>query len=114
MQGNFGVCRQWLAFIILAVSLSTGPDPIVASASEPPSLPIVANAGVGPTIDVAIVGERAYSIGRGSLRVLDISKPRFPKVLGKLAGLGNTRQLVVRNGVAYIGSREICPNVHPS
>jgi hypothetical protein len=74
-------------------------------ASEVP-LPIVGGAGIGPTIDVAVDGDLAYAIGRGVLRVLDVSQPLRPRVLGQLAGLGNTRQLVVRQGIVYVGSRE--------
>jgi len=70
------------------------------------ALPIVANAGIGPTIDVTVSGDYAYTIGRGVLRVMDISKPRTPKVLGTLTKLGNTRQLAVHDGIAYVGSRE--------
>ncbi|MDB4459301.1 hypothetical protein N9059_01895, partial [bacterium] len=69
-------------------------------------MPIVADANIGPTIDVEVVGNLAYSIGKGALRVLDISDPRKPKVLGLIRGLGNTRQLTVSNGIAYVGSRE--------
>lgn len=70
------------------------------------NLPIVANAGVGPIIDVAIDDHIAYAIGRGALRILDISKPTKPKVLGKIEGLGSTRQIAVKDGIAYVGSRE--------
>ncbi|MFV1996328.1 MAG: hypothetical protein ACC661_12900, partial [Verrucomicrobiales bacterium] len=45
-------------------------------------------AGTGPVIDVAIEGERAYAIGRGKLRVLDITEPSHPNILGALEGLG--------------------------
>ena len=70
------------------------------------SLPIVSDAGIGPTIDVAVEGDLAYAIGRGVLRVLDVSQPLEPRVVGQLTGLGNTRQLVARKGIVYVGSRE--------
>lgn len=70
------------------------------------SLPIVADAGIGPTIDVTIDGHIAYAIGKGALRILDISVPTKPKVLGKIEGLGSTRQIAVKDGIAYVGSRE--------
>ena len=69
-------------------------------------LPIVGDAGIGPTIDVTVDGDLAYAIGRGVLRVLDVSQPLKPQVLGQLSGLGNTRQLVARQGIVYVGSRE--------
>ncbi|MCA9014650.1 MAG: hypothetical protein KDA77_04880, partial [Planctomycetaceae bacterium] len=69
-------------------------------------LPIIANAGIGPTIDVTIDGPFAYAIGRGTLHILNISLPMRPELKGKLTGLGNTRQIAVKDGIAYIGSRE--------
>ncbi|MFC1596994.1 LVIVD repeat-containing protein [Planctomycetota bacterium] len=69
-------------------------------------LPIVGDVGIGPTIDVTVDGDLAFAIGRGVLRVLDISQPLKPQVLGQLSGLGNTRQLVTRQGIVYVGSRE--------
>ena len=71
-----------------------------------PELPLVASLGVGPTMAVAVQGERAYFIGRGRLRVADISRPAQPRVLGEIAGLGNTRQIVVDGTTAYVSSRE--------
>ncbi|WP_298866879.1 hypothetical protein [uncultured Gimesia sp.] len=70
------------------------------------NLPIVANAGIGPSIDVAIDETLAYAIGRGVLHILDITKPTQPQVVGKISGLGNTRQIAVKDGIAYVGSRE--------
>ena len=69
------------------------------------SLPIVANAGTGPVMDVVVDESLAYAIGGGTLHMVDIANPLEPKVLGKLGGLGEVRQLVVRDGIAYIGSR---------
>lgn len=69
-------------------------------------LTITHNAGIGPVADVAIVGDRAYAIGRSKLYVLDISGRGRPENLGSLPGLGNVRQIVVRDEIAYITSRE--------
>ena len=69
------------------------------------SLPIIANAGTGPVMDVVVDESLAYAIGGGTLHVVNIAEPLEPKVLGKLGGLGEVRQLVVRDGTAYIGSR---------
>ncbi|MBT3374106.1 MAG: hypothetical protein HN742_16640 [Lentisphaerae bacterium] len=69
-------------------------------------LSIARDLGIGPTMAARVVADRLYTIGRGKLRVFDISEPGTPQVLGILAGLGNTRQIEVRNGVAYITSRE--------
>ncbi len=70
------------------------------------NFPIVANAGIGHTIDVTIDETLAYAIGKGALHILDITKPKQPQVVGKISGLGNTRQIAVRDGIAYVGSRE--------
>lgn len=69
-------------------------------------LPITRDLGIGPTMAARVVGDRLYTIGRGRLRVFDTTAPGNPKPLGTLAGLGNTRQLEVRDGVVYITSRE--------
>jgi len=68
-------------------------------------LPVVADVGTGGVMDVVVVENLAYAIGRDALHVVDISVPAEPKVLGKLTGLGEVRQLVVSDGIAYIGSR---------
>ena len=61
---------------------------------------------VGPCIAAEVVADRLYAIGQGTLYVLDIAKPEQPKLLGTLAGLGTTRQLVVKNGIAYVTARQ--------
>lgn len=62
--------------------------------------------GIPACSAVEVVGERLYAIGQGSLWVLDIEDPERPVVLGKLSGLGNTRQLVVRGTTAFITARQ--------
>jgi hypothetical protein len=71
-----------------------------------PSLVNTFNVGIGPTNDIAIDGKHAYAIGKRTLHVLDISQSGKPRPVGKLGGLGNARQIVVENGLAYIASRE--------
>lgn len=73
---------------------------------EYPEFPIARSANWGRCMDVAIVGDRLYAIGGGNLYTSDISDPANPRKLGELSGLGNTRQIVVENGIAYITSRE--------
>ena len=70
------------------------------------ALPIVRDLGIGPTMAARVGGETLYTIGRGKLRTVDISTPDKPTVVGTLSGLGNTRQIVVKDGIAYITSRE--------
>lgn len=69
-------------------------------------LQIGARLGTGPAMDVATAANRAYVIGRGSLRIVDITTPTAPRVLGKIDGLGNTRQVAVADGIAYVSARE--------
>lgn len=61
---------------------------------------------VGPCAAAEVMGNRLYAIGQGNLYVLDITRPREPRLLGTLAGLGTTRQLVIRNHLAYITARQ--------
>jgi hypothetical protein len=72
-------------------------------------LPIVTDLGIGLTVDAAVDGNTLFTISGGmdgSLHAADISTPEKPRVVGRLPGLGHVRQLQVRNGVAYITSRE--------
>ena len=69
-------------------------------------LEIVADAGIGPTMAACVLEDLLYAIGRGRLHVFDISNPASPKTMGSLDGLGNTRQIAVDGGIAYITSRE--------
>jgi len=62
--------------------------------------------GVGPCIAAEVVGNRLYAIGQGSLYVLDITAQANPKLLGKLPGLGTTRQLVIKDKIAYVTARQ--------
>lgn len=69
-------------------------------------LPIVAEMGVGPVMDAALDGRTLYMIGRGKLHVADLADPAHPKLVATLDGLGNTRQIAVDRGRAYITARE--------
>lgn len=60
----------------------------------------------GPTMDVAVDGEYAFAIGRSELRILEHGSAAKPFVIGRLNGLGNTRQIAVSRGYAYITARE--------
>jgi hypothetical protein len=57
-------------------------------------------------MNVTAAGKYLYAIGKGLLFVLDNSQPDQPRVVGRLAGLGEVRQIAVQNSVAYITSRE--------
>lgn len=89
---------------------ATYPDPTTKPAPPPgpeygPRLKMT-DAGLGPVMDVAAEGTLLFAVGRGTLFVLDPSQPGAPKVVGRLDGLGQVRQIAVRSGVACITSRE--------
>jgi hypothetical protein len=89
--------------------LSAAGTPLLAAPDYGKELPIVAGLGIGFTSDAAVDGNSLFTIGGGkdgSLYAADISTPGKPKVVGKLPGLGHVRQIRVRNGIAYVTSRE--------
>ena len=57
-------------------------------------------------MDVAVAGEHVLAIGQGELRVLTTAPEGKPALVGKLRGLGNTRQIAVARGQAFITARE--------
>jgi hypothetical protein len=61
---------------------------------------------VGSTMDVAVAGDHVFAIGQGDLRVLSNARDGKPVLIGQLSGLGNTRQIAVSRGHAFITSRE--------
>lgn len=62
--------------------------------------------GVGPCMAAEVAGNRLYAIGQGTLYVLDITRPQAPQLLGKVGGLGNTRQIAVKGSYAYVTARQ--------
>lgn len=71
-----------------------------------PALPQIGTTGTGPCMDAALAGDRLYVIGPRRLLVFSVRDPRRPLLLGKLEGLGNNRQIVIREQLAYITARE--------
>ena len=55
---------------------------------------------------VDLEGDRLYVAAGTALSVFDVSRPLEPQLLGSFEGVDNRRQLVVRNGFAYLVSRE--------
>ncbi len=92
-----------IILLIASVLISNAADEPTKLGTE---FSIVANAGTGPAKNVTSVGELAYSIGGGSLQIVDISNAKKPQILGKLSGLGAVRQIEVRDGIAFITSRQ--------
>lgn len=70
------------------------------------ALPYAKVDGIPACSAAEVVGDRLYAIGQGTLWVLDIAVSEKPRMLGKLGGLGNTRQLVIRGTTAFITSRQ--------
>ena len=62
--------------------------------------------GVGPTMDVAAAGDHLFAIGQGRLTVLAGARRGDVTRIGGLEGLGNTRQIAVSRGYAFITARE--------
>lgn len=69
-------------------------------------LPILRHLNLGPSMDVCVEGGHAYIVGRGKLHVADVSQPVRPRLVGELSGLGNVRQILVRDALAYVTARE--------
>lgn len=102
-----------IAFVVLAATGARASGPVVDS-SSPIRRPGPEDGAemkgralhIGATMDVAIDGDHLYAIGQGELRVLSNPREGDPNVVGRLSGLGNTRQIAVSRGHAFITSRE--------
>ena len=55
---------------------------------------------------VCLDGDVLYCLDGGGLTSLDVSEPLAPKVLGRLGGMDNVRQLAVQGKFVYVVSRE--------
>ena len=55
--------------------------------------------------DACVVGDTLYTIGRGRLKVFSLADAAHPKLLGTIGRLGNTRQVEVSDGIAYVTAR---------
>jgi len=97
------------AALTVVLFLGIGAGAVFGKHSEDqfgPELPVVRSLGLGGSMDAAVDGDTLYVIGRGKLHVAHISDPTSPKIVGRLDGLGNTRQIEVHRGVAYVTARE--------
>jgi len=102
LRHRMAVCAVALLLAVWFAATQTGQP----AADYGKDLAIARSLGVGPTMAVAVEGNRAFIIGRGKLHVADIGVPAEPKIVGSLAGLGNTRQIKLCNGIGYVTSRE--------
>ncbi|HUT94336.1 MAG TPA: hypothetical protein VMY37_33055 [Thermoguttaceae bacterium] len=100
--------KRWLGLATVLV-WGFGTTGVAAKSSEHdfgPELPIVRSLELGGSMDAAVEGDTLYVIGRGNLHVADVSDPAAPRIVGRLTNLGNTRQIEVHRGVAYVTARE--------
>ena len=96
---------------IFAETLAITGEPIMTNVGHPEDkygkkLDIVKELGIGPTMAARVADNMLYTIGQGRLHIFDISNPADPELMGLLDGLGNTRQISVSDGIAYITARE--------
>ncbi len=89
-----------------ASPLKNQPNALPQENDDGKELALVRDAGIGPTMDLAIDGDNAFAIGRGKIHCLNISDPNNPRLVGELAGLGHVRQIAFDKQVAYVTSRE--------
>lgn len=102
---RLGQILRWILFLGAVVSTGRA-QPEADTGRFAPSLPIIGQLGCGPAMDVVLAEGYLYTIGSGQLFVAKVENPAVPTMIGRLGGLGNVRQIVVRNGVAYITARE--------
>ncbi len=92
-----------LKLALIIVSVSAMADGAMKYGEK---LSIVKNLGIGRCNDATVVKNKLYVVGGGNLHIFDINDPVSPVKLGRLRGLGMTRQIAIKDNVAYITSRE--------
>jgi hypothetical protein len=88
--------RNGLMSIVL---LASAPTLFAAELTLTASLP------TGPCTAVAVAGPLGVAIGGGSLHTVDLADPQHPRLQGRIDGLGDTRQVALQGGIAYVASR---------
>lgn len=96
-----------LALFLLLIAQAGADDnpPTLSIAFENEQVP-TADAGVGPGMDVIRDGEHLFMLQQKNLVILSLKDPAKPTVRGRLNDLGNLRQVVVRNDIAFVTARE--------
>lgn len=103
-----GGCAQCYSIVAADGWLyAVGPQALYVFDATQPELPVLAgwapNAG---GMEVVVAGARAYVAGfTEGLKVVDISNPRSPVLLGQLGLSGSAMGLAVRGNLAYVSIR---------
>ena len=101
-------CFPWATFLFcfLFASVAMAKDaPNTVSIRFENELHPTADAGIGPGMDVARDGKHLFMLQGRNLAILSVKDPGKPELVGKLKNVGNLRQIVVRDDVAYITAR---------
>lgn len=91
---------------LFVISLCPAAEYFHPSGTYGKPLPPQAVPEIGPCQAVEVSGDRLYATGRGRFYVTDITEAESPKLLGGLDGLGNTRQIAIRDQIAYVTARQ--------
>lgn len=98
-----------LVSVMLIQTVSAGEDTKIADVDLDkygPLVPVSEIVGPSRAMGVCVRANNLYVIGENQLFIYDIFVPLKPKLLGKIDGLGNVRQIVVRGTMAYVAARE--------
>ncbi len=85
--------------------LGVGPKVLVLDVSDPQSPKQIGQSGILPGMirDIAIYEDLVYvAVGTGGLRILDLSNPTEPRVIGSVSSDGFTDRVIVQEQVAFI------------
>ncbi|PQO43689.1 hypothetical protein [Blastopirellula marina] len=94
------------ALLVSATAVSAAEPPPTVTVQFEKAIEPTSAAGVGPGMDVYRDGEHLYVLQQQNLAILSIRDPAHPAEVGELKNIGNLRQIVVRDDVAYITARE--------
>ncbi len=96
-------------FALVLTALTLAARDIVNGYPDPKygtPLPFSKVSGTRGTLAVEIAGGKLYALEDGGLSIFDLTDPRNPQRLGRVAGMGNVRQLKVRGDTAFLSARQ--------
>ncbi len=99
-----------VVFGVLAIQLAAALAQSAPQPGHPPDqfgvpLSFHRDLGIGGSMDAAVEGDTLYVISGSALKICDIQDRSSPQRVGVLGNLGNLRQIVVQDGIAYITAR---------